>query len=56
LPLKESLGTLSTHQALAFDIPKELDINLLGIPIQITWVARLIGKAHPEGAICLVDH
>ena len=27
LPLKESLGTLSTHQALVFGIPKELDSN-----------------------------
>ena len=27
LPLKESLGTLSTHQALAFGIPKELNSN-----------------------------
>ena len=27
LPLKESLGTLSTHQALVFGIPKELDFN-----------------------------
>ena len=27
LPLKESLGILSTHQALAFGIPKELYLN-----------------------------
>ena len=27
LPLKESLGTLSTHQALVFSIPKERDSN-----------------------------
>ena len=27
LPLKESLGTLSTHQALVFGIPKEIDSN-----------------------------
>ena len=27
LPLKESLDTLSTHQALVFGIPKELDSN-----------------------------
>ena len=25
--VKKSLGTLSTHQALVFDIPKELDFN-----------------------------
>ena len=30
--LKESLDTLSTHQALIFGIPKELDSNLLAIP------------------------
>ena len=56
LSLTESLGTLSTHQALVFGIPKELDSNLLAIPIWIIPVAKLIGKAHPEGAICLVDH
>ena len=56
VPLKESLGTLSTHQALVFGIPKELDSNLLVISIWIMPVARLIEKAHPEGAIFLVDH
>ena len=56
IAVKESLGTLSTHQALAFGIPKELDFNSLGIPIWIARVAILIGKAHTEGAICLVDH
>ena len=56
MPLKESLGTLSTHQALAFGIPKELDLNKLAILIWIMPVAKLIGKAHPKGAICLVDH
>ena len=28
----------------------------MAIPIQIMPVAKLIGKAHPEGAICLIDH
>jgi hypothetical protein len=50
------LGTLSSHQALAFGIPMELDFNSLAFPIRIIRVARLIGKAPPEGAICLVDH
>ena len=27
IAVKESLDILSTHQALAFDIPKELDLN-----------------------------
>ena len=27
IAVKKSLGTLSTHQALAFGIPKELDSN-----------------------------
>ena len=56
LLLKESLGTLNTHQALVFGIPKELDFNQLAIPFRIMLVAKLIEKTHPEGAICLVDH
>ena len=40
----------------AFGIPKELYLNSLAIPIWIMPVAKLIEKAHPEGAICLVDH
>lgn len=35
---------------------KRLLFNLLAIPVQIMWVKKLIGKAHPEGATCLVDH
>jgi hypothetical protein len=56
LPLRESLGTLCTHQVLDFGIPKELDSNQLVIPIRIMLVAKLIEKVYPEGVICLVDH
>jgi hypothetical protein len=44
--LKEFLGILSTPQALAFGIPKELLLIQLAIPIRIMPVAKLVEKVH----------
>jgi hypothetical protein len=54
--LKEFLGILSTPQASAFGIPKELLLILLDILIRIMPVAKLIEKVHPGDATFLRDH
>jgi hypothetical protein len=55
--VKRILGYLKHTPSINIRYPKKrLLFNLLAIPVQIMWVEKLIGKAHPEGATCLVDH
>ena len=57
IAVKRILRYLKHTPSIGLWYPKGARFQLIGyMPIRITWVARLIGKAHPAGAICLVDH
>jgi hypothetical protein len=55
--IKRILRYLKHTPSIGLWYPKGARFQLIGyIPIRITRIARLIGKAHLESAICLVDH
>ena len=54
--VKRILKYLKHTPSIGLWYPKGAIFELVGTPIRIMPVAKLIERAYPEGAICLVDH